>query len=148
MQTSHPSFPRRRESRESTSATTPSPLPGFRVALRLPGMTIILSSVGLAVIRITLPSFPRRRESRALTLAGKQSPRPGFRVALRLPGMTDTFFEVKSDTHRKHTPVIPAEAGIQGINLGDGSEASAWIPGRATLARNDGHLFRGKVRYP
>jgi len=34
-----PSFPRRRESREPTSATAQSPLPGFRVALRLPGMT-------------------------------------------------------------------------------------------------------------
>jgi len=56
--------------------------------------------------------------------------------------MTDTFFEVKSDTHRKHTPVIPAEAGIQSVNPGRQAEPSAWIPGRAALARNDDHTFQ------
>jgi len=43
------------------------------------------------------------------------------------------------------TPVIPAAAGIQRTNLGDGSEPSTWIPGRAALARNDGILSRGKL---
>jgi len=93
----------------------------------------------------TLLSFPRRRESREPTLVTTPSALPGFRVALRLPGMTDTFFEVRSDTHGNHTPVIPAEAGIQRTNLGDDSERSTWIPGRAALARNDGTLARGKL---